>query len=92
MRGTRLSPPRFTVVPGTSFHNQLATVWLTDRNVTVVMNRLEEVLQILPDQAGTPFVHRGKTYWFIRYQGFQVTYQILVDDCLVRLHDIRPLA
>jgi hypothetical protein len=86
-----MSPPRFTVVPGGTFHDQLASLWLADRSVTRAMNRLEEVLQILPDQAGTPFEHRGQTFWFIRHEGFQVTYQILSDDCLVSLHDIRPL-
>lgn len=86
-----MSHPRFTVVPGANFHDQLSTIWLTDRSVTTAINRLDEVLQILPDQAGTPFEHDGKTYWFIRHQGFQVTYRILFDDCLVQLHDIRPL-
>ncbi len=86
-----MSHPRFTVVPGSNFNDQLATVWLKDRNVTTAIDRLDEVLQILPDQAGTPFEYDGKTYWFIRLQGFQVTYQILFADCLVQLHDIRPL-
>ena len=86
-----MSHPRFTVVPGANFDNQLAAIWLKDRNVTAAIDRLDEVLQILPDQAGTSFEYDGRSYWYIRHNGFQVIYQIMSDDCLVQLHDIRPL-
>ena len=88
-----MSHPGFTVLPANAkFDDKLARLYLLDgQTVTAVMNKLDMVLQTIPHLAGKSFEHHGKTYHFIRYLGYQVVYQILKEDCIVSLHDIRPL-
>ncbi len=85
-----MSHPRFTVVPGDDdFDDQLAALWIEDPSIEGVMNKLDIVLRSIPEQAGTAFHYDGRTYHFVRYGGYQVTYEIKADDCQVWLHDVR---
>ena len=84
-----MSTPRFSVIPGVGFHDQLACEWLKDHRVTHALNRLDMVLRTMGDQVGKSFLHQGRTYRYVRYRGYQLTYEVLPDDCIVRLHDIR---
>ncbi len=87
-----MSTPRFSVIPGAGFHDQLASEWLKDHRVTQALNRLDKVLRTSGDQMGKSFLHQGRTYRYVRYLGYQLTYEVLPDDCIVRLLDIRPFS
>ncbi len=86
-----MSLHRFAVVPGQRFENRLAMLWLQDHHVQKVMDELEPVLRTIPDQAGETFHFEGEEYWHLAHQSYELIYQILADDCQVRLIDIRPI-
>ncbi len=84
-----MSLRRFTVVHGQRFESRLAMLWLKDRRVQKAMDELEPVLQAIPDQAGKTFHFEGLEYWHITHASYELIYQILEEDCQVRLIDVR---
>ena len=87
-----MSHPRLTVIAGPVYDDRLAELWFADpETVESVSNTLDTVLRTIPDQAGQSFEFEGKRYRYLRLLGYQVVYEIKLQDCQVVLHDIRPV-
>jgi hypothetical protein len=79
---------RYTVIESRIAQNALAYYWRTaaDRQaVADASNEIDRLLKSMPDQCGVPFMGLRR----LTVPPLEVLYQVLPDDCMVRIWSYR---